>query len=269
MIELKLWNGEKWEFVKCKFQMNREFKEEYMLSPSVVLHKGYDMIHIPINNEVLDVRKAQERMDSNENICGVAFTNSDCFAVCTAMNSKEEFFASTYLKGGKEYSHRCSLLVKKINKSNDASKENANQLNRNKKYYMHLYNLSDYYAHKVSKQIIDFCKANDCKVIVIGNFNKDYTRTVLKSSGMYSPFYLHARIIRYLHYKAWSEGIVITKVRPTNLASVCGICGAKLVKVNKDKRTCICANGHSSNTGMNSAKNLCKQCLIKFGKRVR
>lgn len=101
LIDLKLWNGSKWEWQSFHFSLRREIKEEEMLSPSVDLHKDYAMLHVPVKGIVEDIRSLKERIEC-ESLCGVSFTNGDSFAVCAAMNAMEEVLGSTFIKGGNE-----------------------------------------------------------------------------------------------------------------------------------------------------------------------
>lgn len=267
LIDLKLWNGSKWVWQAFHFSLRREIKEEEMLSPSVVLHKEYAMLHVPIKGIVEDTRTLKERIEC-DSLCGVSFTNGDSFAVCATMNAKGEVLGSTFIKGGNEYVHHCNEILKKIAKSNESLQLTKTNEAVNKKYYQHLYQLGEYYAHLVSKRIVEFCVEQNCTIIVLPNFDEAYTTLLAKNHGRYTSMYLSGRIVRYVKYKAWEKGILVTGVRPTNTATTCSICGEK-IKVNKKTKEFTCVNGHKGNKDLNGARNMILQCFIKMGKRVR
>lgn len=65
-------------------------------------------------------------------------------------------------------------------------KDNVSQPNR--KYYMHLKHLNEHYAHQVSKEIIDFCKEKHTGILVLPEYDEDFSRISMYRSGNYSPF---------------------------------------------------------------------------------
>ena len=82
-------------------------------------------------------------------------------------------------------------------------------------------------AHKVSKEIIDFCLENEIKVISITKLEDDVSGFGHKV-GKYSPITLRRIIVNYLSYKSFRTGILITTVRQNYTASKCHKCRAKV-----------------------------------------
>lgn len=91
-VFLKLWNGENWNWYKGKLKGRQfDFTLE-TLSPTLVIHSNYVMFHIPLKQEIKDVRPVKERMqDQNLKVCAISFSNYDNFAICTLLDSKGEF----------------------------------------------------------------------------------------------------------------------------------------------------------------------------------
>ena len=100
-VYLKLWNGEKWNWYKAKLK-GRDFDLGLeVLSPTLVIHSNYIMFHIPIKQEVEDIRSVKERMqDKDLKICGISFSNYDNFAICILLDSKGNFLKSKFIKCG-------------------------------------------------------------------------------------------------------------------------------------------------------------------------
>ena len=81
-ILLKLYNGDKWVWEECGLDTcGRNLpKEEQMMSPVLVTKGSRAMLHVPVKEEVEDVRPAKERLEAGENICAVYLPNGDTVA---------------------------------------------------------------------------------------------------------------------------------------------------------------------------------------------
>ena len=109
---------------------------------------------------------------------------------------------------------------------------------------MHLKHLNEHYAHQVSKEIMDFCKENQTGILVLPEYDEDFSRISMYRSGNYSPLHLSIRIRNYLKYKAWAEGILVLELRADGTEKQCSICGAT---GKKQGSVFICQNGHQVN----------------------
>ena len=144
------------------------------------------MFHVPVKQENSDARTAKERMQEGARVCSVRFTNTDSFAVCTVLDEESRQLAVKNCRGGNAYRHHCKALMKKVEASRAfTDKDNVSQPNR--KYYMHLKHLNEHYAHQVSKEIMDFCKENHTGILVLPEYNEDFSRISMYRSGNYSP----------------------------------------------------------------------------------
>ena len=218
------------------------------------------MFHVPVKQENSDARTAKERMKEGTRICSVRFTNTDSFAVCTVLDEQSIPLAVKNCSGGKSYRHHCRELLKKIETSKTyTDKDNITQPNR--KYYMHLKHLNEHYAHQASKEIIEFCKKNQAGVIVLPEYEENFSRISMYRSGNYSPLHLSIRIRNYLKYKAWAEGILVLELRADGTEKYCSICGSP---GKKQGSLFICRNGHQVNRFLNAARNLGTKCQESF-----
>lgn len=266
-ISLKVWDGEKWKWMRCRLY-GREFPENVqVMSPSVVFEDEFIMLHVPLKETTPDVSSVKERMKHGRNVCGIQFTNTDAFAVGSASDGNGQELAVRFFKGGREYSHYCRQVLEKIEKS-EKSLGNVESGHPNKKYWMHLKHLNEYYAHKVSREIISFCQEKEIAVIALPKYKEEYSRYVMRGSGNWSPIHLSTRIREYLTYKAWKAGMIVIEVNARGIGSTCAICGKKVTNVDKKKDEYLCEEGHRGNRFLNSARNLRRKCLIQFGKQV-
>lgn len=110
--------------------------------------------------------------------------------VCDGMGKETDV---KFWGGGKEYTHRCNQIRKKIEKARK-SLGGEKQPGENRKYWMHLKHLSEHYAHEISSQIIGFCLEKQVSLIVLPKYKKEYTDYVMIGSGNWSTMHLSSGI---------------------------------------------------------------------------
>lgn len=262
-ISLKIWNGEKWIWHRIKLRGNTVPENGQMLSPSIVLKRTGPELHIPWKIPVADGRTARVRMDAGEKVCAVSFTNQDALAVCCIVNQKGEKEHSFFIKGGAEYAHKCRRLTDKIRKSEASGSDGSSQI-PNSRYWMKLKNLNDFYSHHISRQVINYTTTHGAKIIVLPEFEQNYSKLIMTKAGNFSPIHLSTAIREKLKYKAWQEGIVVLELQQHKNSSVCAICGADL---QKNGQEFICQSGHQGNYYLNASWNLGLKCIRGFQKK--
>lgn len=259
-IALKIWNGEKWIWHRIKLRGNTIPEEGQMLSPSIVLKKTGPELHIPWKICVKDGRTVRERMADAEKICAVTFTNQDALAVCCIVNQKGEKEHALFIRGGAAYAHRCRQITDKIRKSEASGSKNSSTI-PNSRYWMKLKNLNDFYSHRISRQVINYTVNQGAKIIVLPEFEKEYSRILMTKAGNYSPIHLSTAIREKIKYKAWQEVIVVLELQQHKNSSACAACGAPLHRKGQEF---ICANGHQGNYYLNASWNLGLKCIRGF-----
>lgn len=98
-------------------------------------------------------------------------------------------------------------------------------------------------------------------MIVLPEFDKNYSKIIMAKTGNHSPIHLSMAIREKIKYKAWQEGIVTVEIQQHDISSVCSICGEK-IQNKGNEFTCI--NGHRGNRYLNTARNLGQKCLRGF-----
>lgn len=259
-ITLKIWNGDKWIWHRIKLRGNTIPEEGQMLSPSIVLKKTGPELHIPWKICVKDGRTARERMADAEKICAVTFTNQDALAVCCIVNQNGEKEHALFIRGGAAYAHRCRQITDKIRKSEASGSKNSSTI-PNSRYWMKLKNLNDFYSHCISRQVINYTVRQGAKIIILPEFEKEYSRILMTKAGNYSPIHLSTAIREKIKYKAWQEGIVVLELQQHKNSSVCAACGAPLHRKGQEF---ICENRHQGNYYLNASWNLGLKCIRGF-----
>ena len=215
-ISMKLWDGISWKWYSFYIKGRPWPAEGRQMSPSVLLNpmERYPMLHVPVECATPDIRKIREKFQDSPEICAVCFTNTDAFAVCAVIHPDGSNGSVRFVRGGNEYSYLCKKTLQRIEKSRKACGiyKKSPDVEFNKKHWKYLRNLSDHYAHQVSREILDFCKANRVTILAVPD-HTDQQAKIFRQDRKWTPLYLSQKILRQLDYKAWGAGISIAKVR--------------------------------------------------------
>ncbi len=292
-IQLKVFNGEKWVWMTYPYTGREIPKEGKVLSPTLKLEKKTAYLHVPVKLPVEDIRTVKERMKQEERICAVAFPDTDSLAVCVIMGQAGEMVKHCFIHGGREREAQRKQVLERLEKSRKSRKSFGgttflvegdlaekdkgilvgNRQRENAVLYKKLEQINGYYAHKVSRAVLEYCKENQIKVIVVPNYEN-----IVSFDGKYylhtSPFRWQGRaMIRNLKYKGWREGILVTTIRPYHISDCCSECGKKIERYNEGHKASrnyyggqlfFCPNGHQGNTALNTAKNIGRYFLRRF-----
>ena len=257
--------------MRCRITGNYFPPEAERLSPSVVIRGNAIQLHVPVREKVVDGRKAIERIQSQSRICAIQFTNSDCAVVCVILDHHGNQVSVHFIRGGREYAHNYRRIVEKIDRAQRAmgyqnpDRQISAPERPNKKYWVKLRNLSDYFSNSVSRQVINYTIENCADIIVVPKYDKNYSRMIMASVHNWSPLHLTRRIREQLTYKAWRQGILVLDVNASNTSSICAKCGGTIRRQGDQIQ---CQNGHRGNRYINTALNLGRKCLESFGKQM-
>ena len=112
--------------------------------------------------------------------------------MCCILDEQGEQIAVHACRGGDKYRYTCKLLEDRILKSRPSTAgDNSPQPNR--KYYIRLKNLSQHYGHQVSREILSFCKESQAGIIVLPDYDQNFTRMAMVKSGNFSPLHLSSK----------------------------------------------------------------------------
>lgn len=254
-ISLKLWTGSGWKWTRCKLRGNTVPLNGQMMSPALVLNKNHAELHIPWKTPVCDGRSVRERTKAENKICAVVFTNKNACIVCCIVNSLGEMENCLFIKGGDEYSHYCRKVTDKLEKSQKSCGGVGNP-RADAKYWEKLKNLNDHYAHRFSRQVIDYCEKYGAKILVLPEFEDNHRKQIMLKAGNFSPIHLSTSVRKKLKYKAWQSGIVVLEIQQHKISSVCSVCGGLITRKGSEF---FCENGHQGSRYLNSARNLGKK----------
>ena len=289
-IELKLLHNGKWSWVKYPFTGRKLPEGEKRLSPVLKLGKKDAWLNIPVSLTVKDASTVKERMQTAEKICAVYFPDHDVMAAAVVLDKEGNVCAKRFFHGGRQKEHQKALVFQHIAKSkqsrgadiylqkesNEQTKlSSSGKTKENNRLYQQLQEINQYYAHSISRQILQYCLEQGVNMIVVPNYENtlDFGQKRYLSTNAYR--WIGRSIINKLKYKAFAEGIVVTSVRPTHIVSRCSRCGAEISRYNAGHRATkqyhggklfYCACGHKGNTAENAAVNVGRTFLSYFTK---
>lgn len=139
--------------------------------------------------------------------------------------------------------------------------------------YQKLEQINQYYAHKISREILNYCKRYPVSVIVVPNYGNTISFQEKRYLRTNAYCWQGRAIIRNLKYKAWKEGILVTVIPPYHISDCCSECGRKIQRYNEGHKASrnyyggqlfLCPNGHRGNAALNTAKNIGRYFLRHF-----
>jgi len=242
-----------------------------------VLGKNRAMLHVPVKEEVEDVRTVKERLGGEEKLCAAYFPNSDTMAVLVVLNAEGTLLKTKFINGGRELAHHKKVCLKHIEENRKSMGGDREKLpaEENKALKEKIHRITDDVAHKVSREIVDFCVEQNVNILVVPNYKQsmDFNRIGYVSATSYD--WLGRRIISYTRYKAFGEGIVTATASTKDIASRCYQCGEPVKKYNEGHRpgksfhggkNFVCPNGHQGSSYFNSAMNVAKNFLTHMSR---
>jgi IS605 OrfB family transposase len=313
-IMLKLWDIEAktWRWVKVKILSNRELPKNgdwELGSPQAVKYgsnssKGEWRLHTPIQKKVVSpgkvekqVKKAQasERVSeaNTENgasttksgglrLCSVDLNINDSLAVCTILTADGKVVASRFIRGGNALQHRRKLLLGRIARKRSQTKGIIPEgVRDNKQLWEKVRNIDANAAHLVSKRIVEFALEHGATILVfehLGNFKPQKGKYSRRGNEKRS-YWLRGKIFNYAKYKAWSEGIVTSRVSPRDTSRECCRCHVKPVVRYNQKKEGVQPKGYTpgaplflcpvcqlkGNADYNAARNIGQRLLARYG----
>lgn len=195
------------------------------------------------------IRKSQEAM-------GKSSILDD--PVKTSLTRSYENEESSELEMGKKEHHLEKESILEVEPEHYGKNEK-----NNKKYWMKLKHIKNYYAHTISRQIVNFSMEYQAGIIILPKYDEKFTKYVMLKAGNWSSLHLSQKIRELITYKAWKSGILVLEVHPGRTSSYCAYCQAA---IKKKENTYICPNGHRGSRQINTARNLGKKFLNSFAR---
>ncbi|HEX2910827.1 MAG TPA: transposase [Chloroflexia bacterium] len=236
-VMLRLWDGTNWRWLKFSLSGRVIPPGEGWEagSPQVVKQGKHDWrLHLPLVKQFASPGKLEKQLKENPGlkVCAVDLNINEHLAVCTVQTAEGTVTATRFIGGGKQlHGFRKRLLGRvAINRSKTGLIAEGEQ--DNKRLWQKIRHLDEDMAHQVSHRIIEFARENGANILVfehLANFKPEKGRYSKRSNEKRS-YWLRGRIFHHTRYKAWSQGIVTSRVSPYNTSRECARCHAKVAR---------------------------------------
>ncbi|WP_013324470.1 zinc ribbon domain-containing protein [Gloeothece verrucosa] len=274
---LNLWTGTSWTWVKYKIS-GRDLPDNWKaLSPTVVVKGNKPRLHIPLEKENFNYPKKLEVQTKKKDfkIVAVDLNMGDKLAVFTLLNSDGKALATKFIKGGSYLQSRRKRLLGKIAKS--YSKTGIISSGHSRHKWDKIKQIQDYEAHRISRRIVDWATSQGANVIVF-----EHLGNLKPQKGKYShkqnqkrAYWLKSKIFDYTKYKAFTNGIITSRVNPANTSRLCACCGEWVsrhhadepignYRVGADNFTCLANPLHRGDADRNASVNIGLKFLSRY-----
>lgn len=268
-IELKVYHQTKWCWNRYSFQGRPLPSQAHTLSPSLKVGKNKVWLHVPVITIVSDIRTVTKRMQDQESFASIVFPTGSLFAVAVLFDASGKEQHPHFFRGGAKYQHERTRQAAKLTylPSGELMESKHNRLLLEK-----IRRINESYAHQISRQILSYCESYGVKILVVPKYSKRFRETKYSSQAT-TYEWIGRKILRYLDYKAFQRGIVLTRVSRTHCLDTCSFCGASLLSQNQNlpSQHCFyfCPHGHRGNRFLNEARNLAKNFLKYYPASVK
>jgi IS605 OrfB family transposase len=232
-INLKLWDGQTWRWVRFRLS-GRDWPEEWEAGSPQVVKRGWRFwLHTPIMRAGPRPASVEKQLrDPNTRLCAVDLNMNDALAVCVILTADGTALATRFIRGGGELHGRRKSLLGRIARNRSRTGIIATGEQDNRALWEKVRHLDEDAAHRVSRRIMEFAQAHGATVIVfehLGNFRAEKGRYSRRANSK-RTYWLRGRIFRYTRYKAWGEGILTSRVSPRDTSRRCAVCGAEVAR---------------------------------------
>jgi putative transposase len=232
-IVLKVWTGACWSWVKvhtlgCSVENGFELG-----SPVLVCKGGVWWLHTPIEKTFTAPAKvAAQVTDTTTKLCSVDLNLGENVAVCTVQTVEGTILATKFIKGGKRVNGFRKKQLGRIARNRSKTGVIAEGEQDNVNVWASIRNADESRAHLVSARIVQFAREHGASILVF-----EHLGTLKPEKGRYSTranskraYWMKGRIFTYAKYKAWSEGIITSRVNPRNTSRECARCHQPIIR---------------------------------------
>jgi transposase len=232
-ILLKVWTGKSWSWAKVR-TLGRDLPDGFeMQSPALVRRGQKWWLHTPIEKAFTAPPKIAEQLAKTETtICSVDLNLGEQVAVCTVQTVEGTILATRFIGGGRAIAGFRKRLLGRIARNRSQTGIIAENEQDNADLWRKIRNADSHLAHLVSARIVQFAAEQGASILVF-----EHLGNLKPEKGKYShrgnvkrAFWMKGRIFTFAKYKAWSQGILTSRINPRNTSRECHRCHALIVR---------------------------------------
>jgi putative transposase len=228
-VVIKVWTGTCWSWLKCRITGREIPLEGEMGSPQLIRRGKQWWLHTPVEKQFRPPCKIEKQVTeaTQTKLCAVDLNLDGHIAVCTVQTAEGTILATRFLGGGKEISGFRKRQLGRIARNRKKTGIIAEGEPDNAALWRKIRNRDEQFAHLVSRRIVDFAQEQGATILVFEHLGK-----LKPEKGKYSrrgnskrAFWMKGRIFKYAKYKAWTEGILTSRINPKDTSRECARCG--------------------------------------------
>jgi putative transposase len=255
-IVLKVWTGRCWSWIKVHIT-GRELPDDVeMRSPSLIWRGNHWWLHTPLEKQFPCPGTIEKQVTTNAQtkICAVDLNLDEHLAVCTIQTVEGTILATTFIGGGRRISGFRKKQLGRIARNRGKTGMIAISEQDNADLWRKITNLDESISHLVSARIVQFAKQHGAAILVfehLGNLKPEKGKYSRRGNSK-RAFWMKGRIFKYAKYKAYSEGLLTSRVNPRNTSRECAHCHSSVARYKEGQPT----EGYTSGAPLV----LCPQC---------
>ncbi len=226
-ILLKVWTGTYWSWLKCRLVGREVPTGEEAGSPSLVRRGNQWWLHTPTEKQFTSPPKIEKQVTNPDTrICAVDLNLDGPLAVCTIQTVEGTILSTKFISGGKRINGFRKKQLGRIARNRHQTGILSLGEQDNKDLWRKIRNADENLSHQVSARIVQFAKEQGATILVFEHLGR-----LKPECGRYSrrgnskrAFWMKGRIFKYAKYKAYTEGILTSRVSPRNTSRECARC---------------------------------------------
>ncbi|GLV55472.1 hypothetical protein KDH_23160 [Dictyobacter sp. S3.2.2.5] len=233
-IMIKVWTGVCWSWIKVRIT-GRELPSDVESGSPSLVRKGHQWwLHTPVEKQFQNPGKIATQVTTNPQtkICAIDLNINENLAVCTVQTVEGTILATKFIKGGKEISGFRKRQLGHIARNRSRTGIMAESQQDNTDLWKKIRQVDEQCAHRISARIVQFAQQHQATILVF-----EHLGNLKPAKGKYSrrgnskrAYWMKGRIFTYTKYKAYTMGMLTSRVSPKNTSRECACCHHLIVR---------------------------------------
>jgi putative transposase len=233
-VVIKVWTGTCWSWLKVRITGQKLPEGCEMGSPQLIRRGKQWWLHTPVEKRFSSPLPIEKQVTTNSEtkICAIDLNLDGPIAVCTVQTAEGTILATRFIGGGKEIAGFRKRQLGRIARNRKKTSIIALGEQDNADLWRKIRHRDEQFAHVVSRRIVDFAREQGATILVFEHLGK-----LRPEKGKYSrrgnskrAFWMKGRIFNDAKYKAWSQGIITSRINPRNTSRECARCGGLIAR---------------------------------------
>ncbi|GLV59220.1 hypothetical protein KDH_60470 [Dictyobacter sp. S3.2.2.5] len=238
-IVIKVWTGACWSWIKVRMTGRQLPVDVELGSPCLVCKGTRWWLHTPIERHVHNPGTIEKQMTTHAHtsLCAVDLNINENLAVCTVQTVEGTILATKFIRGGKRIAGFRKRQLGRIARNRSRTGIMAEGQQDNGDLWKKIRHVDEKCAHRISARIVQFAQQHQATILVfehLGNL-RPAKGTYSSRSNTKRAYWMKGRIFTYAKYKAYTMGMLTSRVSPRNTSRECACCHNLIVRYDAGK----------------------------------